>query len=290
MILNLYIESQRRQWQNKWWFTLAETNEIVARAVNGANMHTVLWYGKNKYQFKNIPKVVEKVALDFKYPYSSTHKKTIGFNIFENTKPIAESHWDALRCRESGINKNIGVNVFKYNGLAYLLFHVGLPKHASSYFCLYENGGELVAVIARHHSGKEKDNCRATLYIKDDKDLLITLLACTSKIIDVANYRGKDGSSDSSAGPLISTLEEARELYNPDFIGMVKGLENHEWKIEPLEISQKDLQLATEMSDKEKERQYDKKTKLEIKIMFYALIIICIISTILKLLGIELVF
>lgn len=290
MILNLYMENLWRKRQNKWWFTLNNTNEVVARAVNGVNTHTYLWYGKNKYQFNDIPKSIMKKELDFKYPYSSKIKKTIGYRIFENEKLTAEFHWDALRCKDTGVNKNIGLNIFHFNDEVYLLFHVGLPKHKSSYYCLYQNGGELIAIIARHHTGKAYDNCKATLYIDNDENLLITLFACTSQIVDVINFWDEGENHDPSAGPVISTLEAERELFDAEFIEKVKKQVSSKSLLLPLEIPAEDLQLATEMVDSEKEEKQEKKLNSKIRMALLLLIIVYIVTTILKLLGRDLVF
>lgn len=286
MILDLYMENHSRKRQNKWWFTLKGTDEVVARAVNGANIRTMMWYGRNKYQFKNKPKFVRKVDLHFKYPYTSKRKKTIGFSIFENDEPISEFYWDALRCREKGIHKNIGVNIFRLNQLGYLFFHIGLPKQKSSYFCLYENGGELVAVIARHHTSNAADNCKATLYIEKEENLLITLLACVSQIVDVINYWDKGENCDTSAGPLVSNMVEERELFDAEFLERVEKQGNQDVSICSLEITGADKKMAEERVDFGKEKKQSREVDKMIKRLWGVFVFVCTLVVILKLLGI----
>ncbi len=194
-----------------------------ASASDNINESTNLFFENKKYQFFNYPKIVEKPRINVKYPLSSKRKKTIGFHILESGNCIAKFYGEAATCRKKGIFKrNIGFTVFEYQGEPYMLYKVGFPKQNSHYYCLYNNEGNTIAIIERHTF--YEDNCKATLYIENDQDTLITLLACTEEIISVANSGSREDMMDSSAGHYISLLAEERELYDPAFLERVKGL------------------------------------------------------------------
>ena len=131
---------------------------------------------------------------------------------------------------------------------------------------------------------------KLTPILENDENILITLFACTSKIIDVINYWDAGENLDSSAGPVISTLEEERELYDAEFVEKVKRQVHAKSLLLPLEIPIEDLQLATEMVDSKKEEKQEKRFKFKIQMALLLLIIVFIVTTILKLLGRDLVF
>ena len=282
MILKLYMEEQMVR-QNKWWFSLDGTQEVVARAVHGANMRTCLWYGDHKFQFEALPKMIKKRELSFKYPYYYNMKKMLGFRILENKNVIAELHVDDLRCSEKGKDQHIGTYVFYYEGETYLQFHIGLPKHGSTYFCLFKENGELVSIIARHSEGKEYHNCKATLYIEKDEYLLITLLSCTSKMIDIQNYW--DDHHDPTAGLFTSKLEAERAMYDAGFIERVKTEGNQKAAYETLKIKEEDIKLATEMRDDQKELTLKEKVLSRIEHILLFLLVTIIVVIVLKIFG-----
>lgn len=63
------------------------------------------------------------------------------------------------------------------------------------------------------------------MYIENEENLFITLLACTEEIICVGNSGDSDSTIDPSAGPYVSVLKEEKELFDKNFIERVKAAE-----------------------------------------------------------------
>ena len=217
MILNVNAETAYKSGYYNVTHTVIEnkTGKEIAVATNYVNDYFKLHFDGKTYEFRNYPKFVKRSMVKFKYPFSTKWKRTIGFGIHCNDKEIGTFYGDAMRCREKGVKKNIGVTVFQHNSKAYFLFRVGLRGHGSHYYCLYDEYGYLIAIIARHSKG----DYRATLYIENEDDLLITLFAYTEEIVCVGQE------TDTSAGGYISTMKEEVELFDEDFINKVKKKE-----------------------------------------------------------------
>lgn len=255
MILDLYMYPQGLGYETKWEFVDCKTKEIVAYAENGQLFWTVFRHNNRIYQYKKWPHLLTRKFVDFKYPFvSPERKKTVGFNILSEKDVVAQYYGDAMKCRDKGINKNIGVKMYLYNERTYMSFTVGLPKKKSHYYCIYNEANELISIIARHISGSWSSNCKATLYVKNEENLLITLFACVDNIVDVNNYGKKGERHDPSAGPYVSSLKEERELFIPSFIDEIES----EVYVDEIKnkIDEKELEIRDEiMIDKIKGRE-----------------------------------
>lgn len=224
MILKLHMEVTDRHAMNlDYEFVNVTNSAVVATATNHFNDYFKLNYENKIYEFRNHPKFVKRSMINFRYPFSTKWKRTIGFGIHCQKKEIGAFYGDAMRCRDKGPKRNISVTVFQYEEKAYLLCRVGFAKEKSHYYCLYEQNGNLISIIERHTY--YKDACKATLYIEDEKNLFITLLACTEEIICVGNSGDSESTIDPSAGPYVSVLKEEKELFDKSFIQRVKAME-----------------------------------------------------------------
>jgi len=269
MILKLYQENLFKEQLNKWWFISETTGDVIAIAANGQCFHTQMIYNNKNYCFKNRPILIKRKELNFKYPYSSKREWAIGFGVYENGTRVMTNHWDALQCEERGLNKNIGLNVIDYNEKSYMLFGM------NDAFCLYDNDGNLIAIIKRWDSDTMEENLMATLYIKDEKDIPITMLACVSKIVDCINYLSKGENIDPWPGK--SLLKEENELYDKEFIEMVKK------KVPSSVNTQFEFLPKFELKDilgLEQWERYEKHTKMGQKIMIVAFFVVAIMGTI----------
>ena len=217
MILNIKAETEYKEGYYNVTHTVTEneTGNEIAVATNYVNDYFKLHFNGKTYEFRNHPKFVKRSLVKFKYPFSTKWKRTIGFGIHCDGKDIGDFYGDAMRCKEKGAKKNIGVTVFQHDSKAYLLFKVGLKGHDSHYYCIYNEHGDLIAIIARHSKG----DYRATLYIENEDDLLITLFAYTEEIVCVGQK------TDPSAGGYISVMKEEVELFDDGFINKVKEKE-----------------------------------------------------------------
>lgn len=223
MIIKLNMEVTDIYGMNLDYQFVNEANsDIIATATNRFNDYFKLIYENKTYEFRNHPRFVKRSMINFRYPFSTKWKRTIGFGIHCQKKEIGTFYGDAMRCRDKGTKKNISVTVFQYESKAYLLCKVGFPKESSHYYCLYEENDNLIAIIERHTY--YEDNCKATLYIENEENLFITLLACTEEIICVGNSGDSDTTIDPSAGPYISVLKEEKELFDKTFIPRVKAM------------------------------------------------------------------
>ena len=224
MILRLCMEAHDPQGMRiSYQFKNQSTNEIYATASDNFKEPIKLLLDNKEYQFFNHPKFVEKINLNIKYPIYSKRKKTVGFYILEDNKPVSMFYGETAICGKKGIFKrNIGFTVFEYNNCPYMLYRVGFPKQKSHYYCLYNNDGQTVAIIERH--SYYKDDCKATVYIEKEENVLIALLACTEEIISVANSGNNDDMMDTSAGHYVSRYEEEKALFDKSFIDRVKAL------------------------------------------------------------------
>lgn len=216
MVINLYIEKVDPQGMKiNYTFLNAKNNEVIATATNNFNEHTTLYFKGNNYELVNYPKKFERLILNTKYPLCSKRKWTIGFNIMSNEKNIAYYYPEALTVGKRWIfKKNMGLTVIKYNNRPYLLYKVGYAKENWHYYCLYDDNNKTIGIIKRLYG----DDIRATLYIEDDPNLLLNLLACTIETIDVPNSGNRDSIMDSSAGNYISSLAEEKEMFDKSFI------------------------------------------------------------------------
>lgn len=224
MIIKLHMEVADKHGMNlDYEFIDAANSAVVATATNHFNDYFKLNYQKKTYEFRNYPKIVKRSMINFRFPFSTKWKRTIGFGIHCQKKEIGVFYGDAMRCREKGVKKNISVTVFQHESKAYLLCRVGFPKEKSHYYCLYDENSNLISVIERHTY--YDDDCKATLYIENEEDLFITLLACTEEIVCVGNSGDSETTIDPSAGHYISVLKEEKELYDKNFIERVKAIE-----------------------------------------------------------------
>lgn len=222
MILRLCMEKDDPQGMRiAYKFINATSQEVCATASDNINEATSLFFNGKEYRFFNYPKFIEKPQININYPLSSKRKKTVGFHILENENCVAKFYGEAATCRKKGIlKKNIGFTVFEYNNEPYMLYRVGFPKQNSHYYCLYNNYGKTVAIIERHSF--YKDNCKATIYVEEQENIVIALLACTEEIISVASSGSRDQMMDTSAGHYISMLDEEKALFDASFIERVK--------------------------------------------------------------------
>ena len=162
------------------------------------------------------PKIIEKCKYEFKYPLSSKRKKTIGFPILFNDKEEYLYYPEAAKCNNKKKKKNIGYTVFCNETDVNLLFKVGFENENSHHYCMY-NKNHLIAVISRHSF--REDNCKATIYVEDDSNILKAMMACTEEIIVVPTP--ESGVGDPSAGHFVS-IPETHQFYDPGFIERVK--------------------------------------------------------------------
>lgn len=224
MIINLHMEiTDKHGMDLDYEFRNITDSSVVATATNHFNDYFKLHYQNKIYEFRNYPKIVKRSMINFRFPFSTKWKRTIGFGIHCQKKEIGVFYGDAMRCREKGLKKNISVTVFQYESKAYLLCRVGFPKEKSHYYCLFDENGNLISVIERHTY--YDDDCKATLYIEHEENMFITLLTCTEKIICVGNSGDSDSTIDPSAGPYVSVLKEEKELFDENFIQRVKAAE-----------------------------------------------------------------
>lgn len=225
MIIDLYMTMEDKQGMNiSYSFKNYSDKTLVAEASDNYNEYITLKYLEKYYEFRNLPKLIEKSDINIKYPLSSKVKKTIGFYILENGECIAKFYGEAATCRKKGIFKrNIGFTVFEYNNIPYVLYRVGFKNENSHYYCLYDNNNSTVAIIERHSF--QEDNRKATLYIEKEENITIALLVCTEEMISIANSSNRDGLMDPSAGHYISLLEEEQDMFDQSFIDRVKAEE-----------------------------------------------------------------
>lgn len=222
MIINLYMEMENPQGMRiNYKFLNEKTNEVVATATNNFKEHTTLYYDDKKYELVNYPKKMERIILNSKYPLCSNRKWAIGFNVLSDNNNIASYYHEAVTCGKRWIfKKNMGLTVIKYNNQPYSLYRVGFAKENWHYYCLYNNSNKIVGIIKRLYG----EDIRATLYIEDNSELLINLIACTIETIDVANSGDMDTMIDTSAGNYISLLEEEKAMFDKTFIERVEQL------------------------------------------------------------------
>lgn len=222
MIINLYMKLEDPNGMRiNCEFLNAKNNEVIATATNNFNEHTTLYYGGKKYEVKNYPKKMERLMLNTKYPLCSKRKWCIGFNVISDNNTVLSYYPEAITCGKRWIfKKNIGLTVFKYNNEPHLLYRVGFAKERWHYYCLYDNKNNTIGIIKRLYG----NDIRATLYIEDVSNLLITLLVCTEEIVDISYSSDKDMRYDPSAGNYISILEEEKEMFDKSFINRVELL------------------------------------------------------------------
>lgn len=201
----------------------AITDRAYAIALYNYGKTVTLQVNEQEYVFSETPKFVIKSQLNIKYPLSNKWKKTIGFPILQKGECVANYYGEAATCRKRGIfKKNIGFTVFEYNNEPYMVYRVGFSKQNSHYYCIHNNAGETVAIIERHSF--YKNNCKATIYIEKETDILIALLVCTEGMISSTTYGSINGETDLSAGHYISLLEEEKAMFDKEFYERVKSL------------------------------------------------------------------
>ena len=188
----------------------------VALATYNFNEYATLYFEGNKIEVTTKPKIIEKCKYEFKYPLSSKRKKTIGFPILFNDKEEYLYYPEAAKCNNKIFRKNIGYTVFCNETDVNLLFKVGFENENSHHYCMY-NKNHLIAVISRHSF--RADNCKATIYVEDDSNILKAMMACTEEIIVVPTP--ESGVGDPSAGHFVS-IPETHQFYDPGFIERVK--------------------------------------------------------------------
>lgn len=218
MKIKLFIEKQDDWGQYiSCKFVDMENGSVIATATNNIDEYSTLLFKDKKYELVNIPKKFDREQLNSKYPLCSKSKWAIGFNIACDNNKILSYYHDALTCSKKFIfKKNIGVEIYKYDNKVYECYKVGFAKENWHNYCVYNNN-KTVSIIRRFY-GEEH---RAILYIKDKKDLLISLLICMVEIVDYAN--GSSGNRiDPSAGNYISTMVEEKEMFDKSFIDSIK--------------------------------------------------------------------
>lgn len=217
MIIDLYMETSKNLWKIDYTFKNNSTNEIIAIANNEKDKYINLTYLDKKYYFKNYPKKMERYNLPIKYPLCSKRKWTIGFYITDEKElPVCSFYSEAVTYGKWFIfKKNLGLTVFRYNDKTYSLYRVGF-KEPCHYYCLYDDNDKTIAIIQRLY-GSEK---RAIIYVEKEKNIFLSLLVCTSEIINVANLDG-DG-IDTSAENYISISEIEKERFDKNFINKFK--------------------------------------------------------------------
>lgn len=223
MIIKLYTEFEDPQGMRiSYQFKDVRMKNNVAVATNYYKEATSLYFNKEKYEFPNYPKIIERPQINFRFPLSKG-KKNVGFYIIKGGQPVAFFFAESATCGKKWIfNQNLLFTVYVKDETPYLLFKVGFKNQNSHYYCLYDNNEKCIAIIERHSF--YDDNCKATLYIENEENLLITLMACTDTMISVANSGGMESMMDTSAGHYISVLDAEKEMFDPEFIERVKNL------------------------------------------------------------------
>lgn len=222
MIIKLYTEYEDPQGMKiSYQFKDVVTQTNVATATDYFNEATSLYFNDEKFEFLNYPKIITRPQINYRYPLSKS-KKNVGFHITKNQEPVVSFFTESATCGKRWIfNQNILFTVYVKNEKPYLLFRVGFKNQNSHYYCLYDNSEKCIAIIERHSF--YDDNCKATLYIENEENLLITLMACTDRIISVANSGSSDDMMDSSAGNYISLLAAEKEMFDKNFLERVKN-------------------------------------------------------------------
>ena len=225
MILKLYAEKNDMMGMRiQHMFLNEKTNELVARATNNIKEPVKLYFRNKEYYFVSSPKIMDRQKVNIDYPLYSKRTKTIGFNMELDGQVVAQYYDEAATCGKKWIFKrNIGFDVFNVDGEIFLMYRVGFPNQSSHYYCIYDNNRNIVSIIERHSGTTD---CRkATIYIENEKYLFVTLMACTEKIVWVADSGDFDDVIDPSAGPYISIMEEEKKMFDKDFIEHVKNIE-----------------------------------------------------------------
>lgn len=219
MIIDLYMENSNNLWKKDYTFKNNLTDEVIATANNEKDEYTNLNYLSKKYYFKNYPKKMERFLLPIEYPLYSKRKWTIGFNVTDEENSLICSYYpEAVTYEKKFIfKKNLGLTVFRYNNKTYSMYKVGF-KEPCHYYCLFDENDKTIAIIKRLY-GAEK---RATIYIENEKNLFLSLIACTEEIIDVANLGGDEHEYDTSAGNYVSINNVEKNRFNKNFLDKIK--------------------------------------------------------------------
>lgn len=224
MIIKLLYEKDSPNGMNiSYKFINKKDQRVLATATDNFNEHIALFFNNDSYLLPNNPKLINKCGINFKYPLTSKRSKTIGFPIKINDNDFGYYYHEAAKCKKGLFGKNIGFTVISKKTNAFMLFRVGFKGENSHYYCLYDEN-KLIAIIERHNYSE--DNCKATIYIEDEFNLEIALIACTEELISVPNSGGNDFSMDTSAGHYISMLDEEKALFDENFILRVKDFDS----------------------------------------------------------------
>ena len=225
MILNLYIENEYLQ-PKDWRFDLLfryidESNDkVVAEGVHGvySSIHTTLKYENAEYVFSN-PKKMDRIMLNTKYPLCSKRKWAFGCDIKSTTDKNISFYPEAITCKKRRFifDKNMGLKVIKIDDKYYTVYCVGFSNEPHHYYCINDENNKTIAIIKRLY----QDDIRAKLYIENEKDLFITLLACTIELINYIYVDANQSLIDKSAGNYISILKEEKEMLDKSFIDRV---------------------------------------------------------------------
>lgn len=218
MIIDLYMKTSNNLWKRDYTFKNNLTDEIIATANNEKDKYINLSYLGKTYYFKNHPKKMERLSLPIKYPLCSKRKWTIGFDVTdEKNYSICSFYPEAVTYGKKFIFKrNLGLTVFRYNDKTYSMYKVGF-KEPCHYYCLFDENDKTIAIIKRLYGAEKK----ATIYIENEKNLFLSLIACTEEIIDVANLGG-DG-IDTSAGNYVSISDIEKNRFDKNFIDKIKN-------------------------------------------------------------------
>ena len=219
MILNVHMIIQDNLCHKIDYLFIEEgTQKQIALATYNLNEYATLYFEGNKIEVTTKPKIVEKSKYEFKYPLSSKCKKTVGFPVLFNGKQEYVYYPEAAKCNNNRFfRKNMAYTVFCNETDIKLLFKVGFKNENSHHYCMYD-GNKLVAVISRY--SYSENNCKATIYVEDDANLLMAMIACTEEIIAVPRPE-QDGVGDPSAGYYVS-IPESHQFYDHEFVERVK--------------------------------------------------------------------
>lgn len=219
MIVRLRMEIQDKIGNYiNYYFDTIDTHQPYAMATNNVREWVKLNYKGADYEYIAKPRMIERSDLHFRYPVVSKRASTPGFYIHKNGEVVGAWYAEAMVCRNEGFfKKKLLLDVFQLFNHSYMMFKVGFRKENSHYYCIYNDHNQLISIIERHNY--YDDGYRATLYVEDDENMLLTLLAVTREMILIPG--GPMEGTDTSAGLYVSRYEEEMELFNRDFINRV---------------------------------------------------------------------
>lgn len=201
-------------------------NEIAVGDDQGSDTTLDLHFNGKTYHFPKKLISIQKPKYAFPYPFSPDIQKTFGVGVICDEKPVLQYYREAATYKKVLFLKhNFVFNVYQYEGRVYHCYKVGFAGEHSHYYCLKTTQGETVAIIERN-SRAEADRRRGTIYLKNDELLKLVLLVCASEIMMIQLDVG-DASRvhDPSAGNYISVSEAEKEMFDKDFIPMIKARE-----------------------------------------------------------------